>query len=77
MFLELVAWSIAQAEAPRTQAEFARFEGELERTRHANGWGRMPWPKATEPERFLQHVRDLANGFTVLHGGYSAPPGAD
>ena len=77
MFLELVAWAIVQAAAPRTRVEFGRFEHGLKAARVANGWGQLPWLKATEPERYLEHVTDLANGFTVLNGGYIARLHAD
>lgn len=70
MFLELVAWAIAEAERPVTRVAFGRFEAELKAARLANGWGPMPWPRAKDPERFAKHVESLANGFTVLNGGY-------
>lgn len=72
MFLELVAWAIEQIEAPRTREAFEAFEQELQRARVENGWGSLPWPRATDPERFLTHVERLAEGFTIGNGEYVA-----
>ena len=77
MFLELLAWAVAQAEAPRSKEEFRKLEGNLIEARGATGWGQHPWSRATDPERFLKHVRDIAVGFTAGQGAYIARPGSD
>lgn len=77
MFLELLAWAVAQAEAPRSREEFRKLEVSLIEARVATGWGQHPWLKATDPERFLKHVHDVAVGFTTGRGAYTARPGAD
>jgi hypothetical protein len=77
LFLELIAWAIKQAEAPRTRAEFGRFEAALQRARVADWgtlpWPTLPWPKATDGERFERYVRDLANGFYRVGRQLSRP----
>lgn len=76
MFLELIAWAIAQVEAPRSPAEFAHFERGPIAARMANGWGHHPWPGAKDHERFQARHRPRQR-VTVQNGGYIARPGAD
>lgn len=71
-FLELVAWAIGVIEDLPDEAAFRRFEESLQRARREGGWGTTPWPKATQPDRFHEHVARMAEGFTVRRGDYAA-----
>lgn len=62
MFLELMVWAIHCIESIETRREWEAFTAELVETRK-EVWGDRPWPKATDNDAFLEHVRKMAHVF--------------
>jgi uncharacterized protein YaeQ len=72
LLLELMAWAIHKCETFELTRDAHTFFNELQRTRKKT-WGVRPWSGVTNSEeRYLEHVRNMAEVFASSHGAEDA-----